>query len=110
MVEPTESEPKKEMDRFVHAMIMIREEIREIEEGKADKENNVLKNAPHTHKILMADKWDLPYTREKAAFPVPLLRQAKFWPTVSRVDNTYGDRKVIANLQPGVHVHEMKLE
>lgn len=99
MVEPTESEPKAEMDRFIDAMIAIRAEIREIEEGKFDKENNMLKNAPHTHAVLMADTWDKPYPRERAAYPVANLRDVKFWPTTSRVDNVFGDRNVVARLQ-----------
>lgn len=85
MVEPTESEPLSELDRFCDAMIAIREEIREIESGKVARENNVLKNAPHTQEVLLADKWDRPYSRQQAAYPVPSLRKRKFWPTVSRV-------------------------
>ncbi|KXZ51330.1 hypothetical protein GPECTOR_13g817 [Gonium pectorale] len=95
MIEPTESESKDELDRFCEAMISIREEIREIEHGKADKENNVLKHAPHAPSVVLADKWERPYTRERAAYPAPWVRQAKFWPTVSRVDNVYGDRNLI---------------
>jgi glycine dehydrogenase len=98
MVEPTESEPKAEIDRFLKAMIMIRGEIRDIEEGRADRKNNVLKNAPHTQEVLLAAKWDRPYTREQAAYPVPGLRAVKFWPTVSRVDNVFGDRLVVPRL------------
>lgn len=71
------------------------QEIREIEQGKADKANNVLKHAPHAPGVVLADTWDRPYTRERAAFPAPWVRQAKFWPTVSRVDNVYGDRHLI---------------
>jgi glycine dehydrogenase len=85
MVEPTESEPLAEMDRFCDAMIAIREEIRAIETGKADRENNVLKHAPHTQEVLLANKWDRPYAREQAAYPMASLRKRKFWPTVSRV-------------------------
>ena len=94
MVEPTESESKAELDRFCDAMISIREEIAEIEAGKADAENNVLKNAPHPAYQVMAETWDRPYTREKAVFPAPWVRQAKFWPTCGRVDNVYGDRNL----------------
>lgn len=100
MVEPTESETKGELDRFCDAMISIRAEIREIEEGKADKKNNVLKNSPHIAQDVLSDKWDKPYGREKAAYPASWTRVAKFWPTVSRVDNVAGDRKLIAKLQP----------
>lgn len=99
MIEPTESEPQAELDRFCDAMISIRQEIREVEEGKADPNNNVLKHAPHTAAVVMADKWDRPYSRERAAFPAEWVRQAKFWPTVSRVDNVYGDRHLITKLQ-----------
>ncbi|PNH03089.1 Glycine dehydrogenase [decarboxylating] 1, mitochondrial [Tetrabaena socialis] len=95
MIEPTESESKDEIDRFCEAMISIREEIREIETGKADKENNLLKHAPHAPCVVLADKWERPYTRERAAFPAPWVSQAKFWPTVSRVDNVYGDRNLV---------------
>jgi len=98
MIEPTESESKDELDRFINAMISIRQEIREIEEGKADRENNVLKHAPHTQSVVMSDKWDRPYTREKAAFPAPWVKESKFWPTVSRVDNVYGDRNLVTRI------------
>mmetsp|Transcript_32983 Transcript_32983/g.72931 ORF Transcript_32983/g.72931 Transcript_32983/m.72931 type:complete len:1042 (+) Transcript_32983:156-3281(+) len=98
MIEPTESESKAEIDRFCDAMISIREEIREIEQGKADKENNVLKHAPHAPDVVLADKWERPYTRERAAFPARWVRQAKFWPTVSRVDNVYGDRNLVTRI------------
>jgi glycine dehydrogenase len=95
MFEPTESEGKAELDRFVEAMIGIREEIREIENGKADKSNNLLKNAPHTAEALLSDKWDRPYSRERAAYPVPGLRNYKFWPAVGRVDGVYGDKNLV---------------
>lgn len=98
MIEPTESEPKAELDRFCEAMLSIREEIREIEQGKADRENNILKHAPHAPDVVLADKWDRPYSRERAAFPAPWVRLAKFWPTTSRVDNVYGDRNLITKL------------
>lgn len=100
MIEPTESETKKELDRFCDALIEIRNEIREVEEGKADKENNVLKNAPHTAAIIISDAWDRPYSREKAAYPLPFVRDAKFWPSVSRVDNAYGDRNLVCSCIP----------
>ncbi|KAG2453334.1 hypothetical protein HYH02_001558 [Chlamydomonas schloesseri] len=101
MIEPTESESKEELDRFCEAMISIREEIREIETGKADKANNILKHAPHAPGVVLADKWERPYSRERAAFPAPWVRQAKFWPTVSRVDNVYGDRHLITRWDNG---------
>ncbi len=100
MIEPTESEPKAEMDRFVDALIEIRNEIREVEEGKADKENNVLKHAPHTASIITADEWTRPYSRQKAAYPLPFVKEAKFWPSVSRVDNAYGDRNLVCSCLP----------
>ncbi len=100
MIEPTESEPKEEMDRFVDALIEIRNEIREVEEGKADKEINVLKNAPHTAAVITADEWTLPYSRQKAAYPLPFVKEAKFWPSVSRVDNAYGDRNLVCSCLP----------
>jgi glycine dehydrogenase len=100
MIEPTESEPKQEMDRFVDALIEIRNEIREVEEGKADKENNVLKHAPHTASIITADEWTRPYSRQKAAYPLSFVKEAKFWPSVSRVDNAYGDRNLVCSCLP----------
>ncbi len=100
MIEPTESEPKPEIDRFVDALIEIRNEIREIEEGKFDKENNVLKHAPHTAAIITADEWTRPYSRQKAAYPLPFVKEAKFWPSVSRVDNAYGDRNLVCSCLP----------
>lgn len=100
MIEPTESESKAEMDRFCDALISIREEISQIEQGKADRNNNVLKGAPHPPQMLMADSWSKPYTREYAAFPAPWLRSAKFWPTTGRVDNVYGDRNLVCTLLP----------
>ena len=99
MIEPTESESKAELDRFCNAMIQIREEIREIEQGRFPKEDNVLHNAPHTAAHVMGDKWEHPYSRDKAAFPAAWVRAAKFWPTVSRVDNVYGDRHLVTKLQ-----------
>ena len=95
MIEPTESEAKGELDRFCDALIAIRQEIRDIEQGKADREDNVLKHAPHTQAVLMANAWTHPYTREQAGFPKPWLRDAKFWPAVGRIDNAYGDRHLV---------------
>lgn len=100
MIEPTESESKAELDRFCDALISIRQEIAEIEKGKVDINNNVIKGAPHPPQLLMADKWTKPYSREYAAYPAPWLRAAKFWPTTCRVDNVYGDRNLICTLQP----------
>ncbi|MCU0352385.1 MAG: aminomethyl-transferring glycine dehydrogenase [Cytophagales bacterium] len=100
MIEPTESEPKEELDRFCDAMIAIREEIREIEEGRADKQDNVLKHAPHTAQVALADAWNRPYSREKAVYPLPYVRNAKFWPTVSRIDSAYGDRNLVCACEP----------
>ncbi|HNW98184.1 MAG TPA: aminomethyl-transferring glycine dehydrogenase [Bacteroidales bacterium] len=99
MVEPTESEPLHELDRFCEAMIMIREEIREIEEGKADKVNNVIKKAPHTLKAVTAAEWNAPYSREKAAFPVKSIIEDKYWPTVSKIDDAYGDRNLVCSCE-----------
>ena len=95
MIEPTESESKAELDRFCEAMIKIREEIKEIENGKADKANNVLKHAPHTAEIIVSDSWDRPYSRERAAYPVPALRGYKFWPAIGRIDSVYGDKNLV---------------
>jgi glycine dehydrogenase len=100
MVEPTESEPKAELDRFVEAMIAIREEIREVEQGKADRENNLLTNAPHSLSVLLADSWSRPYSRERAGFPTPATRDHKVWPAVGRVDDAYGDRNLVCVCPP----------
>jgi glycine dehydrogenase len=100
MIEPTESESKGELDRFCDAMIAIREEIRAIEKGKADRADNVLKNAPHTAAALVADNWPHPYPREQAAYPAPWLRDHKFWPAVGRIDNPYGDRNLVCTCPP----------
>ncbi len=97
MVEPTESEPKCELDRFCEAMISIHAEIMAIEAGRADVKNNVLKNAPHTADQISSDSWNRPYSRDAAAFPVESLREFKFWPAVGRIDNVYGDRNLICN-------------
>ncbi|MCW8898183.1 MAG: aminomethyl-transferring glycine dehydrogenase [Flavobacteriales bacterium] len=100
MVEPTESESKEELDRFVETMIAIKEEVNDIIEGKADKTNNVLKNAPHTSKVLLADNWDKPYSRQQAAFPLKWVEDAKYWTTVGRVDDAYGDRNLVCSCNP----------
>ena len=100
MVEPTESESKDELDRFCDAMISIHAEMTAIANGKADKQNNLLKNAPHTTRQIAAEKWDHPYSREQAAFPAPWLRDHKFWPSVARIDNVYGDRNLFCSCPP----------
>ena len=100
MVEPTESESKAELDRFCEALIAIRQEIEEVVTGKADAKDNVLKNAPHTAAAVMADDWTHPYSREKAAFPLPWVRANKFWPSVGRIDNPYGDRNLMCVCPP----------
>jgi len=100
MVEPTESEDKAELDRFCDAMISIRKEIAKIESGEWSAEDNPLKNAPHTQAEVCATEWTHGYTREEAAFPVPwLLKRGKFWPSVARVDNSLGDRKLKLRLE-----------
>ncbi|OYX21858.1 MAG: glycine dehydrogenase (aminomethyl-transferring), partial [Algoriphagus sp. 32-45-6] len=100
MIEPTESETKAELDRFCDALLSIREEIREIEEGKADRQNNVLKNAPHTATMVLTGEWDLPYSREKAVFPLEYVKVNKFWPSVRRIDSAYGDRNLVCSCIP----------
>jgi glycine dehydrogenase len=100
MIEPTESEPKEELDRFCDAMISIREEIREIESGEADRQDNVLKNAPHPVSRVTASAWTHPYSRERAAFPAEWTRDYKFWPTVARVESAYGDRHLVCSCPP----------
>ncbi|MGK7389621.1 MAG: aminomethyl-transferring glycine dehydrogenase [Candidatus Cyclobacteriaceae bacterium M2_1C_046] len=100
MIEPTESEPKEELDKFCEAMIQIRREIEEVENGTADAQNNVLKNAPHTAAILLTDEWNRPYSREKAAYPLGYIRYSKFWPSVARVDSAYGDRNLMCSCIP----------
>ncbi len=100
MIEPTESESIAELDRFCDAMIAIREEIRKVERGEFDAINNPLKNAPHTALESISDDWPHPYTREQAVYPVPSLRNAKYWPPVNRVDNVYGDRNLICSCPP----------
>ena len=100
MVEPTESEPKHELDRFCDALISIHAEIEAIANGKTDRKNNVLKNAPHTARQIASDKWDRPYSREQAAFPAPWTREHKFWPAVARIDNVYGDRNLFCSCPP----------
>ncbi len=100
MIEPTESESKAELDRFCEAMIAIHGEIKAIKSGSMDRVNNPLKNAPHTARVAVADKWEHPYGREQAAFPTTATREHKFWPSVGRVDNVYGDRHVVCTCLP----------
>jgi glycine dehydrogenase len=100
MVEPTESESKEELDRFCDALIAIREEIRDIEEGRADREDNLLRNAPHTLGDVVGDSWTHPYSRERAAFPSQATREHKIWPTVGRIDSAYGDRNLVCTCVP----------
>ncbi len=100
MIEPTESEPKQELDRFCDAMIAIRQEIQAVIDKAADPHDNVLKHAPHTALAVTADRWDHPYSRQQAAFPLPFVRTRKFWPAVGRIDNPYGDRHLICSCPP----------
>jgi len=100
MIEPTESESKEELDRFCDALIAIRQEIREVEEATQPRSNNLLTNAPHTLEDLIADTWDRPYPRERAAFPAVWTRSHKVWPSVSRVDGAFGDRNLVCVCPP----------
>ena len=100
MIEPTESEPKAELDRFCDAMIAIREEVRQIEQGQWPRDNNPMKHAPHTADVVTATEWARPYPRELAAFPAPWIREGKFWPYVARIDNAFGDRHLICTCPP----------
>lgn len=100
MIEPTESEVQAELDRFCDAMIAIRKEVQEVIDGKSDAKINPLKNAPHSYKVLVADEWGYPYTREVAAFPAEYVKENKFWPAVSRVDSAYGDRNLVCSCLP----------
>jgi glycine dehydrogenase len=100
MIEPTESESKDELDRFCQAMLAIRAEIKQIEQGVADPNNNLLKNAPHTAAIALSEDWDYPYSRKQAVYPLPYVAESKFWPTVSRIDSAYGDRNLVCSCIP----------
>ena len=100
MIEPTESESKTELDRFCDALISIKQEIMDVENGKADKTDNVLKNAPHTAQEIASVNWSHPYSREQAAYPIDWLKESKFWPSVGRVDNAYGDRNLVCACPP----------
>ena len=106
MVEPTESEPLDELNRFIDAMIAIRKEIEEIEQKKADSAINVIKKAPHTLCMVASDNWDFPYLREKAAFPMPCDKTDKYWPSVTRIDDAYGDRNLVCSYSPILHAEE----
>ncbi len=97
MIEPTESEPKAELDRFCDAMIAIRDEIRRIESGEWPRDNNPLKRAPHTADDLAEEPWDRPYSRQVAVFPAPWVRERKYWPPVGRIDNPWGDRHLFCS-------------
>jgi glycine dehydrogenase len=110
MVEPTESESKAELDRFCDALISIREEIAEIEKGFADRKDNVLKNAPHTLNEITKDEWNHLYPRSKAAYPLPFLKGNKFWASVGRVDNAYGDRNLVCACPPVESYSEAELQ
>ena len=100
MIEPTESESKIELDRFIDAMAAIREEINTIERGKLTRDESPLANAPHTADVLASDKWDFKYTRRQAVFPSGDLKQGKYWPPVGRIDNVYGDRNLVCSCPP----------
>jgi glycine dehydrogenase len=109
MIEPTESEDKAELDRFIEAMIKIRKEIAEIENGHADKENNLLKNAPHTADCIINKNWNYPYTPQEAVYPVAYLKEFKYWVPVRRVDNAFGDRNLVCSC-PSVESYANVLE
>jgi len=100
MVEPTESEPLSELDRFIDAMIAIRKEIADIEDGKVNNHDNVIKHAPHTLSMVTTDEWTFPYSREKAAFPMPCAKEDKYWPAVTRIDDAWGDRNLVCTCAP----------
>ncbi len=108
MIEPTESETKVELDRFCDALLSIRAEVQEVIDGKADAIQNVLKNAPHTADVVMDDNWSYPYSRAKAAYPLPYVKMNKFWPSVSRIDNAYGDRNLVCSCLPTEAFAEME--
>jgi glycine dehydrogenase len=99
MIEPTESESKAELDKFISAMKSIREEINAIASGKSDDKDNVLKNAPHTIDLVTNDVWEKPYSRQQAAFPLEYVNDNKFWPSVSRVDDAFGDRNLVCSCE-----------
>jgi len=98
MIEPTESESKLELDRFCDAMIKIHAEVKRVESGEWPKDNNPVVNAPHTQNMMCADEWNRPYTREEAAFPLPWVKENKFWPATGRIDDVYGDKVLVLTL------------
>ena len=100
MVEPTESEPRDEIDRFCEAMIQIRKEIQAVIDGLADRDDNVLKHAPHSAQELTADHWEHMYSREEAAFPLAFVRERKYWPPISRINDVHGDRNLVCSCPP----------
>jgi glycine dehydrogenase len=109
MIEPTESEDKSELDRFCDALISIRSEIKAIEEGNSDKTDNPLKNAPHTQFVITANNWNHAYSRQQAAYPLHYVKENKFWPSVSRVNNTFGDRNLVCTCEPvSAYMEEVK--
>jgi glycine dehydrogenase len=109
MIEPTESEAKDELDRFVEALVYIYKEMKEVADGTADREDNVLKTAPHTSKEIASDKWVHKFSRRKAVFPLPYLKDNKFWPPVGRIDNPYGDRNLVCSCPPMESYEELPL-
>ncbi len=109
MIEPTESEAKDELDRFVEALVYIYKEMKEVANGTADREDNVLKTAPHTSKEIASDKWDHKFSRRKAVFPLPYLKENKFWPPIGRIDNPYGDRNLVCSCPPMESYEELPL-
>jgi len=100
MIEPTESESKPELDRLCDALIDIRKDIRDIEEGRVSADDSVLRHAPHTHDVVVATTWNRSYSRERAVYPLPFVRRNKYWPTVGRIDNVHGDRVLICSCPP----------
>jgi len=100
MMEPTESESKAELDRFIQAIIDIHKDITEIADGKLTADESVLRHAPHTSDVLISDSWDRKYSRTKAAFPLPWVKESKYWPPVSRINDAYGDRNLVCSCEP----------
>lgn len=100
MIEPTESEDKAELDRFCEALISIYQEIKAIEEGTSDKTDNALKNSPHTQAVICSDEWNHHYTRQEAGFPLAYVTRNKFWPSIARINNTFGDRNLVCTCEP----------
>merc|ERR1712146_450794 len=109
MIEPTESEYKAEMDRYIDGLLAIREEIRAVEDGRMPKDNNPLVNAPHSLTKMAQEEWDHPYSREQAAFPLPWVKQAKFWPT-ARINDEFGDRNLVCACPPMEAYEQVTIE